>query len=278
MAGGNPTATTPVEWIYKTGPGRADQLAEESDVAADSPGNQNDARIPMHLSFVARSAGWSALFRGSRVRINAAKLESFLRNYVYGGRSFWRLVEPPILYGVLLLIATLAARDWFVETARKEKAGRSVRWVELLPESGQDRRPERRRSQRFVRPRILPIALSKDILKRVANTVFQAMRKGGGRRAALVGGFRSGVQALSAEFAPSSTTAMQPKASLRSGKEMRLSATIQHANQNRTAETNNLPSSSPKKRAKRHLIFPGAPIAEGANPEPRSWDESQWID
>lgn len=76
------------------------------------------------------------LCHSTRVRINAAKLESFLRNNVYGGRSFWRLLESPILYGVLLLIVTLAARDWFVETARKERAGRSAMWAELLPESG----------------------------------------------------------------------------------------------------------------------------------------------
>ena len=278
MARGNSTAAATVEWLYKSSPGRADQLVEESDVVADTPGNRNDLRLPMHLSSAARNAGWSALIRGPRVQINAAKLEPFLRDNFYDDRSFWRLFEQPILIGMLFVIVALAARDWFGGRARKERAGRSVTWPESLPESRRNRRLGGAQFRWLVRPGSLRIVTSKDILKRAAHTVFQAVRKGGGRRGELVDGFRSGVEALTAEVTPSSATAKQPEASLLPGKEMQVSPTVQNANQSLTAATNSNSSSYPKKRANRHLIFPGAQGAERANHEPRSWDESQWID
>jgi hypothetical protein len=124
----------------------------------------------------------------------------------------------------------------------------------------------------------LPIATSKDIFKRAANAVFHLARKDGGRRGELVDGFHSKMLALATEVALSSATAMQPEPSLRSEREARFSTTVQNVSQSRAVEMNSFLSSSPKKRAKRQLIFPGAPSAEGANRETRNWDESQWID
>jgi hypothetical protein len=79
MAHGNPKVTARVQWLYKTAPDRLNQLVEENDVVADSPANQSDFSIPMHLSSTARSAGWRGLIQGPREEVNAAELERYLR-------------------------------------------------------------------------------------------------------------------------------------------------------------------------------------------------------
>ena len=53
----------------------------------------------MHLSSAARSAGWTGLVRGPE-QYKAAELEPYLRDQFYDGKSFWRLFEPLLRWGL----------------------------------------------------------------------------------------------------------------------------------------------------------------------------------
>ena len=136
MAHRNPAATTAVQWLYKTASGRPDQLAVEDDVVAESPGDQQDVWLPMHLSSAARSAGWTGLVRGPREQYKAAELEPYLRDQFYDGRSFWRLFEPVLRWGLFVLFAVLAAREWFVGRARERRLRRQEMWSESFRDNG----------------------------------------------------------------------------------------------------------------------------------------------
>lgn len=165
MAHRNPAATTAVQWLYKTAPGRADQLAVEADVDAESPGDQQNVRVPMHLSSAARSAGWTGLVRGPRKEYKAAELEPYLRDQFYDGRSFWRLFEPVLRWGLFVLFALLAAREWFLGRARERRLLRQEMWFESFGDSGDRWRVE---------TRLFP--WSRRLLKRCADAVAELIR------------------------------------------------------------------------------------------------------
>jgi hypothetical protein len=168
----NPEATTAVQWLYKTAPSRPDQLVVEDDVAAESPGDQQDVWLPMHLSSAARNAGWTGLVRGPREEYKAAELEPYLRDQFYDGRSFWRLFEPALRWGLLVLFAVLAAREWFAGRARE----RRLRSQEMWSESFWDRGDKWR-----VGKSLFP--WSRRLLKRCAGAVADLIRKGMLKRA-----------------------------------------------------------------------------------------------
>lgn len=151
MAHGNPTARARVQWLYKTAPDWLNQLAEEDDVVADSLANQSDFRIPMHLSSTAQSAGWSGLIQGPREEVNAAELEKFLRAEFYGGRSFWRLFEGPLLWIISIVLAMQAVRDWLIEGARRQSSKLLAMWPASLLGIRRNRREQWRGLQRFKR-------------------------------------------------------------------------------------------------------------------------------
>ena len=149
----NPAATIKVEWLHKTAPGRADQLAKEQDVVADSPGNQRDIRIPMHLSSAARSAGWSELIQGPRVAVKAGELEQFLRVEYYGGQTFWRLFERPILCVLGFVFAVLGVREWFTGRSRRVRAERLAMCSQSPWDYRADWQPDWLGLRWFMRPR-----------------------------------------------------------------------------------------------------------------------------
>ena len=126
----------------------------------------------MHLSSAARSAGWTGLVRGPREQYKAAELEPYLRDQFYDGRSFWRLFEPVLRWGLFVLFALLAAREWFVGRARERRLRRQEMWSESFRDSGHKWR---------VVTLIFP--WSGWLLKRCAGAVAELIRKGMPNRA-----------------------------------------------------------------------------------------------
>ena len=264
----NPAATTAVQWLYKTAPGRADQLAVEADVVAESPGDQQDVWLPMHLSSAARSAGWTGLVRGPREQYKAAELEPYLRDQFYDGRSFWRLFEPLLRWGLFVLFALLAAREWLVGRAREKLLRRQEMWSESFRDSGHKWRVE-----------TLIFPWSRWLLKRCAGAVAELIRKGMPNRApSSVAAAAETKSERSRRLVP--VTAADPHteaAPRRAPNVLPIVAAVQ-PNAHSLAVTTTAPPSPPKKPVKRHSIFPGNARQKTADEQPASWDESQWID
>lgn len=268
MARGNPAATTAVQWLYKTASGRPDQFAVEDDVVAESPGDQQDVWLPMHLSSTARSAGWTGLVRGPREQYKAAELEPYLRDQFYDGRSFWRLFEPASRWGLFVLFALLAAREWFVGRARERRIRRQEMWTESFRDSGHKWRVE-----------TLIFPWSRWLLKRCAGAVAELIRKGMPNRApSSVAAEAETKSERSRRLVP--VTAADPHteaAPRRAPNVLPIVAAVQ-PDAHSLAVTTTAPPSPPKKPVNRHSIFPGNARQKTADEQPASWDESQWID
>jgi hypothetical protein len=264
----NPAATTGVQWLYKTAPGQPDQLAVEVDVDADSPGDQQDVRVPMHLSSAARRAGWTGLVRGPREQYKAAELEPYLRDQFYDGRSFWRLFEPVLRWGLFVLFALLAAREWIVGRTRERRLRRQEMWSESFRDSEHKWRVE---------TRLFP--WSGQLLKLGWDAVAKLIRKDTPNRAP-------------SSFAPATATKLQspPQLPPATAPEPNADATLtgrrnvfpivaaEQPDTHLQAATTTALSSPPKKPVKRHSIFPRNARQKTADEQPASWDESQWID
>jgi hypothetical protein len=271
MALRNPAATTAVQWLYKTAPGRPNQLVVEADVDADSPGDQQDVRVPMHLSSAARSAGWTGLDRGPREEYKAAELEPYLRDQFYDGRSFWRLFEPVLRWGLFVLFALLAAREWFVGRARERRLRRQEMWSESIRDNGYKWRVE-----------IRLFAWARRLLKRCAGAVAELIRKGKPSHATF-----SVAQATEMKFerprqlSPATAPERPTKAVPTGATNAFPMAAAERPDTHSRAETTTVPPSlpsPPRKPVKPHSIFLGNARQKTADEQPASWDESQWID
>jgi hypothetical protein len=268
MAHRNPAATTAVQWLYKTAPGRADQLAVEADVVAESPGDQQDVWLPMHLSSAARSAGWTGLVRGPRVQYKAAELEPYLRDQFYDGRSFWRLFEPIFRWGLFFLFALLAAREWFVGRTRERRLRRQEMWSESFRDKGDK-----------LRVGMSPFLWSRRFLKRGAETVAELIRKGMPNHAtSSVAPTTEAKLQLPRQSSPAIASEPNAKATLTARPNAFPMVAAEQPNTHSQAATTTVPSSPSKKPVKRHSIFPGNVRQKTADGQPASWDESQWID
>jgi Type IV secretion-system coupling protein DNA-binding domain len=129
----SPSATTDVQWIFKTAPGRPEGLAAPVDVVSGSSADQKRLAVAMNLSSAARSAGWKNLEQGSKERVNAAELQRYLQASFYDGEGFWRLLLQPALWGVAFILALLALRIWFQgQSKQEERHGRRTKGPELL--------------------------------------------------------------------------------------------------------------------------------------------------
>jgi hypothetical protein len=268
MAHRNPAATTAVQWLYKTAPGRPDQLAVEADVDGDSPGDQQDVRVPMHLSSAARSAGWTGLVRGAREQYKAAELEPYLRDQFYDGRSFWRLFEPVLRWGLFVLLAPLAAREWFVGRARERRLRRQSMWPESFRDSDHGWAVVKRVFSRSAR-----------LLKRSTDAVADLIRKGMPNRApsSVAPAMETKLQ-QPRRLSPVTVPAPNAEATLTGRPNVVPTVAAAQPDTASQSETTTAPSSPPRKPVKRHLIFPGKARQKTADEQPASWDESQWID
>lgn len=264
----NPAATTAVQWLYKTAPGRPDQLVVEDDVVAESPGDQQDVWLPMHLSSVARNAGWTGLVRGPREQYKAAELQLYLRDQFYGGRSFWQLLEPALRWGLFVLFALLAAREWFVGRARERRLRRQEMWSESFRDGDHGWAAVKR-----------VFSWSGRLLKRGNDTVAELIRKGMPKRAP-----SSDVQATETkvqrprQLSPATAPEPNAEATLTGPRNVFPIVAAEPPALRSRAATTTVPSSPPKKPVERHSIFPGNVRQKTADKHPSSWDESQWID
>ena len=100
LFGTDPAAGTDVRWLYKTAPNEKQELATDADVVPATAGD--DRGIPMQLSPAARQAGWSGLLQGPDQWLQTVRLQPFLEAQFYAGKSFWRLLLTPLLWGAAM--------------------------------------------------------------------------------------------------------------------------------------------------------------------------------
>ena len=106
LLGTDPASSTEVRWLYKTAPNKKQELAKDADVVPATAGDNRG--IPMQLSPAARQAGWSGLLQGPDEWFQTVRLQPFLEAQFYTGKSFWRLLLTPLLWGVAMFFSLLA--------------------------------------------------------------------------------------------------------------------------------------------------------------------------
>ena len=106
LLGTDPASSTEVRWLYKTAPHKQQELATDADVVPATAGD--DRGIPMQLSPAARQAGWAGLLQGPDEWLQTVRLQPFLEAQFYDGKSFWRLLLTPLLWGVAMFFSLLA--------------------------------------------------------------------------------------------------------------------------------------------------------------------------
>lgn len=95
-----------VQWLYKTAPHGKQELALDTDVVPASAGG--DRRILMELSPAARQAGWTGLMQEEGEWLRTAILQRFLQAQFYAGKSIWRVLLTPLLWGAAMFFFLLA--------------------------------------------------------------------------------------------------------------------------------------------------------------------------
>lgn len=105
LFGTEPASRIEVRWLYKTATNEKQELATDADVVPATAGD--DRGIPMQLSPVARQAGWTGLLQESDELLQSAILQPFLQAQFYAGKSFWRLLLTPLLWGAAMFFFLL---------------------------------------------------------------------------------------------------------------------------------------------------------------------------
>jgi len=106
LFGTAPSASTEVRWLYKTAPHKQQELATDADVVPATAGDGTG--IPMQLSPAARQAGWTGLLQGPDEWLQTVRLQTFLAAQFYDGKSLWRLLLTPLLWGAAMFFFLLA--------------------------------------------------------------------------------------------------------------------------------------------------------------------------
>jgi hypothetical protein len=117
-----PTSTTPIQWLYKAAPGRKSEPLIDQDVDSNGSG-----LVPIGLSSSARQAGWTQLIEMPVENWNSSELESFLKKYFYGNKSFREMLSEPLFFlaviPFILLFEVILMRGEIVEEWRQLYAG-----------------------------------------------------------------------------------------------------------------------------------------------------------
>jgi hypothetical protein len=129
MTGGT-VRTFPVWWIWKTGPRRKPELADDADVISAAVVGRG--QLPLALSSEAQVQGWTGLLRAKQVG-SPQNEQEVLQQEFFAGMSFTRLMIPPLCGGAILLLLYLAYREKFGgQSSHEERHGRRTKGPELV--------------------------------------------------------------------------------------------------------------------------------------------------
>jgi hypothetical protein len=118
----------PVWWIWKTGPRRKPELANETDVVSFT----NAGQLPLALSPGARSQGWTGLLRAKQMN-SPLNEQTTLQEESFRGESFARMMITPLCGAAALLLFSIALRTKFGgQPSHEERHGRRTKGPELM--------------------------------------------------------------------------------------------------------------------------------------------------
>jgi hypothetical protein len=133
--GSQPDATTKVEWLLKTAPGRKPEVALGADVVSATIGNGNE--LPVKLSSRAVADGWRGVVKSEPQQVESEKLERYLEAQIYDGRGIWRMVLQPLFACAAAILFLLGLRAWWKTRAKhEERHGRRTKGPKLASPFG----------------------------------------------------------------------------------------------------------------------------------------------
>jgi len=133
--GSQPDATTKVEWLLKTAPGRKPEVALGADVVSATIGNGNE--LPVKLSSRAVADGWRGVVKSEPQQVESAKLERYLEAQIFDGRGIWRMVLQPLFACAAAVLFLLGMRAWWkTRSKHEERHGRRTKGPELASPFG----------------------------------------------------------------------------------------------------------------------------------------------
>ena len=133
--GSQPEATTKVEWLLKTAPGRKPEVALGADVVSATIGHGNE--LPVRLSSRAVADGWRGVVKSKPQQVESAKLERYLEAEIFDGRGIWRMVLQPLFVCAAAVLFFLGLRAWWkIRSKNEERHGRRTKGPELASPFG----------------------------------------------------------------------------------------------------------------------------------------------
>jgi hypothetical protein len=122
--------TFPVWWIWKTGPKRKPELADEADVIPSAVTQRG--QLPLSLSPEARSQGWTGLLRAKQMDSTTTE-RTTLEEEFFAGESVARMMITPLCGAAALFLLYLALRMKFgAQSRHEERHGRRTKGPELV--------------------------------------------------------------------------------------------------------------------------------------------------
>ena len=130
---GRTAKTFPVAWVWKIGPKKKSELAEEGDVvSAPAVGR---GTLPLALSPEARANGWTGLLQAKRTDALRSQ-ETILQDDFFSGQSFARMMVTPLGgLAILILLPFAWRRKSGAQSKHEERHGRRTKGPELVSAS-----------------------------------------------------------------------------------------------------------------------------------------------
>jgi len=160
LLGTDRVSSAEVRWLYKPAPHGKQELAREADVVSASA--SGDRRIPVELSRAARQAGWTSLMQEEGEWFPTARLQTFLQAEFYAGKSIWRVLLTPLLWGAAMFFFLLAGWSiWQCRSPYKPWDMEAIEWGRPPPNLLQRWRTRTRTTMGRIRLRLPGLAKQK---------------------------------------------------------------------------------------------------------------------
>jgi hypothetical protein len=244
-----PDAKTQIRWLMETAPGRKRQWLFAPDVTEEG---RND--LSFKLSSFAVGQGWTGIERTALESVDSTEVEKLLREDLYDGESFRRLINEPLLYGVAawLIVAYLAfvmRGDIGYEWRQLRRAVTEPQWSSNY---GRDWPEDRDGIVVRMRLRIVHWFSEQKTEFEWPSFGSAISRRFGLKKLPNPETLRGSDRSASTQVRGEVSTARQLAAPP--------------------------PSHSPKLPSQRRTIFPGSSPSHAAHSQSEPWDESEWID
>lgn len=254
---GHPGAKAEIDPLYVMAPGRKPEIAVAEDVTVGWTGDS-----PLQLSESARKRGWTGIGKGRPMRGDAATVEDALRESFYHDVGFWGLSAEPMAEGGSLLLVLLFAAFTIREvlTAEWRCFWAVVTEAEAPLYYGHESLRNRPGIARLLGLRRELLKWARRLRLTTAHLASHTKRLAVLQRGPINNTPSTVPARLSPAALPSDPEPLQPH------------DTSPHRTRNTPAV------GTPKRPSKRRRIFPGKAGVRATGKQPRSWDESQWID